>query len=304
VDLAYEGGGIGEYQFYDKNTSKWDTSTCDYSAKFKSGNNKNNNNNNNKNNNNNNNNNGGTPRCAKMDCHLKDTHWSLLGFFKHKSYDDWMEQLFKHEGICVWTDDEYSFMKNARKAWPQGCSVSGTVTESGDPIYYDVMPVHGGGITVGLYTDTRCVKAYQSLGKDDPITVENVLGNVLANSGNSRDHNSGDKNNNNNDNSASTSTFSESLATWDSAFDKFKICQPCVAYDRYNYGYSANDDSYRGSNYGTYRYGYDVDDWVWYYYYSQKYGGNDFDCYDDAGYTNVNQVRAKKRRYRRAGGGK
>jgi hypothetical protein len=50
--------------------------------------------------------NGANARCAKMDCHLSDTHWSLLGFFKHKDYDDWMEQLFKHEGICVWTDEE------------------------------------------------------------------------------------------------------------------------------------------------------------------------------------------------------
>lgn len=282
MDLDYEGGGIGEYQFWDKDTNKWDTSACEYSAKFKSGNNKNNNNNNN-------NKNGDSPRCAKMDCHLKDTHWSLLGFFKHKSYDDWMEQLFKHEGICVWTDDEYSFMKSARKTWPGGCTVSGTVTGSGDPIYYDVMPVRGGGITIGLYTDTRCVKVYQSQGKDDPITVENVVGNMLANGG-SGDH-GGDKNkNNNNNNNADGTTFEESLAVWDSSFDIFKICQPCVAYDRFNYGYSANDDSYRGSNYGTYRYGYDVDDWVWYYYYSKKYGGSDFDCYDDAGYTNVNQV--------------
>ena len=33
-----------------------------------------------------------------------------------------MEQLFKHEGMCVWTEEEYAFMKNARKAWPKGCA--------------------------------------------------------------------------------------------------------------------------------------------------------------------------------------
>lgn len=82
VDLQYQGGGLGEYQFYDRSTNSWDKTTCMYDT------------------------NGANARCAKMDCHLSDTHWSLLGFFKHKDYDDWMEQLFKHEGICVWTDEE------------------------------------------------------------------------------------------------------------------------------------------------------------------------------------------------------
>jgi hypothetical protein len=48
----------------------------------------------------------GNSRCAKMDCHLDDTNFQLLGFFKHRSYDDWMEQLFKHEGVCVWREEE------------------------------------------------------------------------------------------------------------------------------------------------------------------------------------------------------
>lgn len=265
VDLEYQGGGIGEYQFWDASTKKWDTTTCDNTSRA---------------------NKGSSGRCAKMDCHLEDTHWSLLGFFKHKGYDDWMEQLFKHEGICVWSDDEYSFMKNARNAWPQGCMLSGTVTDSGSAIYYDLKPVHGGGITLGLYTDTRCIKEYQSEGKNDPINAENVIGNLLANGG-SNDH-SGDNNNNNN--GGSYSTLSESLQAWDDAFSIWKQCQPCVAYDRNNYGYNVDDDNYRGSSYGTYRYGYD-DDYSWNYYYSKKYGGADYDCYDDAGYTNVNQVR-------------
>jgi hypothetical protein len=70
VDLEYEGGGIGEYSYWDMDRKSWDRTTCDYT---------------------------GSSRCAKMDCHLDNTHWSLLGFFKHRNYDDWMEQLFKHE---------------------------------------------------------------------------------------------------------------------------------------------------------------------------------------------------------------
>ena len=202
-----------------------------------------------------------------MDCHLENTHWSLLGFFKHKSLDDWMEQLFKHEGICVWEDEQYAFMKNAREAWPQGCTQSGTTTDAGDSIYYDVQPISGGGITLGLYTDTACVEEYESQGSNDPITVENVLGNVLIGGGS---HDSGDGDGNYD---FSSWTLAESLSYWDTALSKFKQCQPCVAYDLQNYPGGANE----GGNYG--------DD----YSNNNNNNGDTFDCYDDADYTNVNQ---------------
>lgn len=282
VDLDYEGGGIGEYQFWDRQNQEWNTNSCKYMGSVNNNNNNGggNNNNNKNNDNNNNNNNKQTSRCAKMDCHLANTNWKLLGLFKHDSIDDWMGQLFKHEGMCIWTDEEYSFMGNARKAWPYGCSISGTTTDSGDQIYYAVKPLSGGSITLGLYTDTRCIKEYRNKGWGDPITVDNVLGNLLAQGGS---HDSGD----NKAKDYSDYTFSESLAIWDSAFDAFKICQPCVAHDLNNYGYGSNDGSY-GSSYNTYTFGYD--DYVWNYYYKGKYKQYNFDCYDDAGYTNVNQV--------------
>ena len=50
-------------------------------------------------------------------------------------------------------------------------------------------------------------------------------------------------------------------------FDKFDICQPCVAYDLQNFD---------GTKY------YDDD--------GGNAGGDMFDCYDDVDYTNVNQV--------------
>jgi hypothetical protein len=289
VDLEYQGGGIGEYQYWNREMNMWDTTTCNYVNynNKNENNNKNNNNNNNKNNNNNNENT--ESRCAKMDCHLSTSHWQLLGFYKHRSYDDWMEQLFKHEGVCIWTDDEYTFMKSARKTWPQGCTTSNVISDKGDQIYYDIKPTAGGGITLGLYTDTRCVVEYKSWGSSDPVNIENVIGNTLAYNGGSHDSRD-NKNNNNNKNQGSEYTFEQSLAIWDKSFEAFKFCQPCVAHDLDNYGYNVNDDASRGSNYGKYRYGYD-DDYVWRYwgyYYANK--GADFDCYDDAGYTNVNQV--------------
>ena len=232
VDLDYEGGGIGEYQYWNITEQEWDQTACDYS---------------------------GSDRCAKMDCHLENTHFSLLGFFKHKSYDDWMEQLFKHEGVCVWNDEEYAFMSNAREAWPQGCIDSYTATSSGVEIYYDIKPVQGGDIEVGLYTDTQCIKEYQPTSSNDPITVENILGNFFA------EHDgSGSGDNYNYD--FSNDSLEDSMERWNSAFAKFRVCQPCVAYDLENVdGTKFYDDD--GGN-----------------------GGDQFDCYDDADYTNVNQV--------------
>lgn len=226
VDLDYQGGGIGEYQYWDRYNNKWDTTACDYS---------------------------GSSRCAKMDCHLESTHFSLLGFFKHKSYDDWMEQLFKHEGICVWSDEEYAFMKNARKGWPQGCIGPATTASDGTDIYYDVKPVRGGDIVVGLYTDTKCIKEYD--GSDSSVTVEAVLGNFLLNGG------SGSGDNGNYD--FSGDSLSDSYSRWNTGLGTFHTCQPCVAYDLENVDGSTYSDN-----------GY----------------GDKFECYDDAGYTNVNQV--------------
>jgi hypothetical protein len=233
--LEYEGGGIGEYQYWDRFNKQWDTTSCDYSE---------------------------SSRCAKMDCHLENTHFSLLGFFKHKSYDDWMEQLFKHEGICVWTDEEYAFMKKAREAWPQGCIDTYYTTDGGVEIYYDVKPIQGGDITIGLYTDTQCIKEYDN--SDASISVDNILGNFLLNNGGSGD--------NNNNYDFSSDTLAQSLARWDSAFGAFHQCHPCVAYDIENVDgtkYTNNDDANGGGG----------------------QAGDPFDCYDDADYTNVNQVR-------------
>jgi hypothetical protein len=62
----------------------------------------------------------------------------------------------------------------------------------------------------------------------------------------------------------------KSLTTFNDAFDVYKVCQPCKAYAL---GY--NKDLKDGSRQGG-----DPND---------ENGGYTFDCYDDAGYTNVNQ---------------
>jgi hypothetical protein len=181
------------------------------------------------------------------------------------------------QGYCVWHNGEYGFMNSARKSWPQGCTLSSTVGgENGDvAIYYDLKPVHGGAITVGLYTDSQCIVEYKARGKDDPVTVENVVGNFLNGNNNNNNHN-----NNKNDDYVVYDTLDENAAAWDAAFARFTICQPCLAHDLLNYGYNGGNS--RGANYGKYNYGKGDDD---------KYtsNGNDYDCYDKADYTNVNQ---------------
>lgn len=115
---------------------------------------------------------------------------------------------------------------------------------------------------MGLYTDTQCIKEYDN--SDASISIDNILGNFLLYNGGSGD--------NNNNYDFSSDTLEQSLARWDSAFGAFHQCQPCVAYDLENTdGSKYNNDDANGGGGG---------------------GGALFDCYDDADYTNVNQVRS------------
>jgi hypothetical protein len=230
VDVDYEGGGIGEYSYFDRKNGIWDTTACEEV---------------------------GNTRCAKMDCHLPDTHFKLLGFFKEPGYEQWMEQLFKHEGICVWDDNEYNFMQNHRQVWPVNCIATDSVDEDGNTLYFDTKPLSQGRMDIGLYTDWRCSVDY--MGSISPTEVlQNVDDDYYYNE--DRDDNSEE------DSNGDIYQLETNLATWNDALDVFKVCQPCVAY---NLGYIP-DDKYND------REGEDED-------------GNYFDCYDDADYTNVNQ---------------
>lgn len=217
VDPDYAGGKIGEYQFYDRHEQVWDTSSCHDGS-----------------------------RCAKMDCHLKSTNWELLGFFKEPNYHEWMEQLFKHQGVCLWTDEEYNFMENDRNLWPCSCTSTGVTDENGDILYYDTKPMAEARIGLGLYTDNRC--RYDYTGDMD---TSDVLSQAQSNGNNDY---------------GSIADLEQSLHTWNDAFDVYKVCQPCKAYDL---GYNEDAKDRQGG-------GGDDDD-------------EPFTCYDDAGYVDVNQ---------------
>ena len=117
---------MNEYAYYDRNTGRYSYSACKQRDEENS-----------------------SDRCVKMDCHEPDTHYSLLGFFKEPYYDEWMEQLFKHEGDCLWSDDECNFMQKNRDYWPTGCTISNTEatlhTGKTGYLYYDLKPLPYGG---------------------------------------------------------------------------------------------------------------------------------------------------------------
>lgn len=241
------GGGVNEYMYYDRRSGLWSDKACVEGS-----------------------------RCVKMDCHMSNTHFSLLGFFKEPNYDEWMEQLFKHEGDCVWTDDEYEFMQAARQSWPTGCTESiYTVDES--LIYYDVKPKPYGSMGIGLYTDQNCITPYEG-----DLTPEYVLKGMVCGgfvdggdqydamcNGEAYDYGGGGD-------SSSIYDLQQQLETWNDAFDVFKQCLPCKAFSLTNVvagmGYEANSD---GSRYDNRRLNEDEED--------------DFTCNDDAGYEDVNQ---------------
>jgi hypothetical protein len=157
-----------------------------------------------------------------MDCHLPDTHWKMLGIFKINSISQdngWMEQLFKHEGVCVWGEDTYKFASEMRKNLPNQCKSSKVMDADGNYLYYAIKPEVQGNITIGLYTDGLCSNEYEGSDYD-----------VWTLSGYSEYY------------------FEE----FNRALDAYKICQPCVSYDLTEDGFS---------------------------------------CYDQAGYTNCDQVR-------------
>ena len=254
VDLDYAGDGIAEYQYWDAKKHSWDKNACKYADS-------------------------GNSRCAKMDCHLDNTNWHLLGVFKHNNYMEWFGQLFKHEGVCIWSEEQYAFMKTAKKGWPKACTdtghrvavahnenSSGTLTS----VYYDVKPLQGGRMGLALYTDDECLEEHST----STYHMESIIGNIFANAAS---HHSNDYQD---DDAYENLSLKNALSKWDEAFKVWNTCHPCKAHDLENYDgtkYMSSDDYYgrklQGGGGGE-----------------SDPTGEKFECHDDAGYTNVNQV--------------
>ncbi len=137
-----------------------------------------------------------------MHCHLTNTNWEMLGVFKINDISEnngWMEQLFKHEGVCVWGDDTYQFASQMREHLPSQCKQVNVVDPStGNKLYYDVSPGPNATLGLGLYTDNQCSLDYRG---GATLDVYEIVGASETN----------------------FNQFNKDLDTW-------KICQPCIAY--------------------------------------------------------------------------
>jgi hypothetical protein len=196
-----------------------------------------------------------------MDCHEPGTHWQLLGYYKESTYTKWFEQLFKHQGYCIWNNyDTYDFMNGYYNAWPRTCTETSTTLEDGSPLYYEMKPTSDANMTVGLYTDWRCAVEYTG-----DLKVENVLSDIAINA----DGNGDNEDNNENENWNAGVLMGEYESQWNEYMSVFKVCQPCRAYNlQINYASSGSDNDRKLDDSSSYapNYGY-------------------FSCYDYAGYT-------------------
>lgn len=147
----------------------------------------------------------GSERCVPMDCHEpKSTNWQLLGIYKEAAYaEEWMEQLFKHSGYCIWDEDTYEFMQDYRDSWPEGCQETDYMAHDGSTLYLDIKPVAGGNIGYALYTDESCKTEY-TVGDVQIQDVVDAQEDLLP---------------------------VEYLNQWNSAMNVYKQCLPCPAAD-------------------------------------------------------------------------
>jgi len=234
-DPRYRGGAIGEYQFFDLDTRSWDASSCTSS------------------------------RCAKMDCHEPHTHFKLVGVFKETDgMYDWTEQLFKHEGYCIWNDEDvYEEMEDWMGRWPTTCTELNSPDDDGNTLYLHTLPLAGGNMTFGIFTDEDCTTISSSVSLSDYILLyyyayygNNEKGREVA------------------------ETYEAAIEAWNLKMSTFKVCQPCVAYNlgqtssnRRNGRRAQNRKRHLGDNEND----------------GDGEEQSHYNCYDDAGYTNVNQ---------------
>jgi hypothetical protein len=183
VDPNYQGGGLGEYKYYDKSSGQY---KC-YSGNCR----------------------------ANMDCHSSSTDtWQLLGIFKINKVsqgDGWMEQLFKHAGVCFWGSDDYSFAAAMREKLPNGCQKT-KYKAFGRNLYMDIKPTKNAEIALALYTDSFCTKLYRT-------------------------------NTNNYDAYGLVGTSRSEMVKFNKLLDGYKICHPCIAYSLSSEDFSCSDDA-------------------------------------------------------------
>lgn len=133
VDRRYEGNTIEEYKFYDIPTGEWDNSTCLAS--------------------------GTKHRCVNLNCHEPHSkYFALVGvYMETNGLYDWFEQLFKHEGMCIWNDENvYNTMTSWMEKLPSQCKKLDMRDDYDNALYMSTAPLPEGNMTLGIYTDSSC----------------------------------------------------------------------------------------------------------------------------------------------------
>jgi len=242
VDHQYNGHSIGEYQFFDIETGDYDASTCETEWWMP------------------------WDRCKRLDCHDPNpTNFELIGVFKETDgLVDWAEQLFKHQGYCIWDSDTYESMESARERWPSYCwRLYYFYDDDGNSLYVDIQPMPEGNVTMGIYTDDLCSQVSTS------ITWFDYLTSYYGTYGSEEQA------------EEAIAGWTERITAWNDAMAPYKMCQPCRAYNRDPTSQGGSD--YDGDNDRRWLGGEDDNDGEGD---EEQYGYN---CYDDAGYTNCNQ---------------
>ena len=200
----------------------------------------------------------------KLDCHERNTEWELLGVYKeYDGLEDWAEQLFKHQAYCLWDEETYENMQTWREEWPVECEeLQYLIDSEGNTIYAHLKPVYGGSISMGLYIDDKCTQESVNTYFD---YIHSYYTYYV-----SEDQADG-----------AVQTWLDMIDGWNDAMDLFKICQPCRAYSRTPSNQQQDEDRSGDENDGEGE--------------QEPFGYN---CYDDAGYTNCNQVRQQQKRNR------
>jgi len=236
LDPYYSGGEIGEFSFYNWKSNSYSSSYC------KSG------------------------SCTPLNCHEADTEWELLGVFvEADGLEDFTEQLFKHQGVCLWADDTvYESMQGQREQWPTYCTALSTKM-GGRQVYLDVKPQAFGNMTYGIYTDKYCQT-------ESSYSWNDYLYKTYGNSYSGRSEVSG---------------WNTVFENWNKYMNDYKGCVPCRSYQTnkyYQYYHESSGSPDHEEEGGGARRQLEHED---------EGGGyneiNGYDCYDDAGYLNCNQ---------------
>lgn len=188
------------------------------------------------------------------------------------------EQLFKHQGYCLWGSQQYEFMQSYQL--PTECTALTYPDENGNNLYMHIDPQSEGTVGIGVYTDAYCMQR-----ASNSMTIQSYIEMYYSN--------------NNDDDGANTEkgtqiarAYTRALEQWNEQMNIYKTCQPCRTYTLYKFNVDDDDDvDGSGSGSGDERARELLLDRI-----LENDGEGDseqwgYDCYDDAGYQNCNQVR-------------